>query len=151
MVLHGMHEPGGTPGGLPKFGLGLLLCAVSLYFFFDSVHVQTRGAGWLSGMMGGQTTSMGIVFVPFFLGMVALFYDAKKGWAWGLMWTGLAILVIEILSRLQFMMNVKSSHLLIMLVTFAAGAGLMLRSYRDETALQQGQQAPTKKDESQPD
>ena len=143
-----MHDPGGTPGGLPKFGLGLLLCAVSLYFFFDSVHVQARGLGWFSGMMGGgQTTSMGIVFVPFFIGMVALFYDAKKRWAWGLMWTGLAILVIEILSRLHFMMNVKSSHLLIMLVTFAAGAGLMLRSYRDESALQK----PSKKDESQSD
>lgn len=135
-----MHEPGGTPGGLPKFGLGLLLCAVSLYFFFDSVYVQTRGVGWVSGMMGGrnpglwQTTSMGLIFVPFFLGLVALFYDSKLRWAWGLTWVGLAILVIEILSRIQFMMSVKTSHLLILLVTFAAGAGLILRSYRDESA-----------------
>ena len=133
-----MHEPGGTPGGLQKFGLGLVLCAVSLYFFFDSVHVATQGAGWISGWMGrdgggGTTTSMGIVFLPFFVGIVALFYNAKKRWAWAVTWIGLAILIIEMLSRLRFLMNLKTSHLMIMLVTFAAGAGLMLRSYRDES------------------
>lgn len=137
-----MHQPGGTPGGLQKFGLGLLLCAVSLYFFFDSVHVETRGLGWFSGLLGRggttwQTTSMGILFVPFFIGLVALFYDAKQRWAWALTWIGLAILVIEILSRIHFLMSVKTSHLIIMLVTFAAGAGLMLRSYRDESLAQQ--------------
>ena len=146
MVALWMHEPGGTPGGLQKFGLGLVLSAVSLYFFFDSVHVDTRGVGWISGWMGGAnagTTSMGIVFVPFFIGIVALFYDAKKRWGWAVTWVGLAILVVEILSRLQFLMNVKTSHLLIMIVTFAAGTGLMLRSYRDESIAPS--QAPEKK------
>ena len=142
-----MHEPGGTPGGLQKFGLGLVLCAVSLYFFFDSVHVSTHGAGWISGWMGrggggGTTTSMGIVFLPFFVGIVALFYDAKKRWAWAVTWIGLAILVVEMLSRLRFLMDMKTSHLMIMLVTFAAGAGLMLRSYRDESRL--SEKAPEK-------
>ena len=37
---------------------------------------------------------MGIVFVPFFLGLVALFYHAKLCWAWGLMWTGLFGLMV---------------------------------------------------------
>ncbi|MFT5192369.1 MAG: hypothetical protein ACI9DF_000521 [Verrucomicrobiales bacterium] len=133
-----MHDPGGTPGGLQKFGLGLLLSAVSLYFFFDSVHVATREAGLISGLMGGrfQTTSMGIIFLPFFIGIVALFTNAKMKWAWIVTWIGLAIIVIEILSRIYFLMSMKTSHLLIMIVTFAAGAGLMLRSYRDESAAQ---------------
>ena len=77
-----MHEPGGTPGGLQKFGLGLLLSALSFY------------------------------------------------------WIGLAIFVIKILSRTQFLMSIKISHPLFMLATLAAGAGLMLQSYRDESALQ---------------
>ena len=147
-----MHEPGGTPGGLQKFGLGLVLCAVSLYFFFDSVHVVSRGAGWISGWMGrggggGTTTSMGIVFLPFFVGVVALFYDAKKRWAWVVTWIGLAILIIEMLSRLRFLMDMKTSHLMIMLVTFAAGAGMMLRSYRDESlAVKKAHGETTKED-----
>lgn len=90
---------------------------------------------WLDGRRrwGRGTTSVGIVFLPFFVGIVALFYNAKKGWAWDVTRIGLAILIIEILSRLRFLMNMKTSHLMIMLVTFAASAGLMLRSYRDES------------------
>ena len=54
-------------------------------------------------------------------------------WAWGLLWIGITIIVIEILSRIRFEMTVKLSHLLIMFVAFfAAGSGLMIRSYRDE-------------------
>ncbi len=136
-----MIGPGGTEGGFGKFVLGLVLSAVSLYFFFDSVRVDTTGSGWISGGLRGgrgggrgmwETTSMGIVFLPFFIGIVTLFYDSKKKWAWTVTWIGLAIIVIEILSRIRFMMNIKTSHLMIMFVTFAAGAGLMLQSYRDE-------------------
>jgi hypothetical protein len=38
-----MLTPGGTDGGGGKFLLGLLLSAVSLYFFFDSVYLSTQG------------------------------------------------------------------------------------------------------------
>ncbi len=135
---------GGTEGGGGKFALGFVLAAVSLYFFFDSVQVSTDGAGWISGAMRGggmggygmwNSASMGIVFLPFFIGVVALFYDARKVWAWYVTWIGLAIIVIEILSRLRFLMMMKTSHLLIMLVTFAAGTGLMLRSYREDRSV----------------
>ncbi len=78
----------------------------------------------------GLTTSSGIVFVPFFLGVCALFYDAKQDWAWWLTLGGLGVIVIEIISRIQFLMTMKTSHFLLMVALFAAGAGLMLRSYR---------------------
>jgi hypothetical protein len=42
------------------------------------------------------------------------------------------MLVIEILSRIQFFFQMKTTHLLGMIVLFAAGVGLMLRSYRDD-------------------
>ena len=155
-----MLTPGGTSGGGGKFILGLLLSAVSLYFFFDSVLVSSRGGGAISGMMRGgrggggggmwNTTSMGIVFLPFFIGIIALFYDAKIKWAWGVMWIGLAIIVIEILSRIRFLIEIKSSHLLIMVVTFAAGAGLMLQSYRDDRRSAAAAEKPTEKDPEQP-
>ena len=105
-----MLSPGGTRGGEGKFFLGLLLSAVALYFFFDSVRVETPGGGWVSGALRGgrgghaglwETTSMGIVFLPFVIGLIALFYDASKKWAWVLTWVGLAIIVIEFLSRIR--------------------------------------------------
>ena len=136
--------------------LGLVLAGASLYFLFDSVQVTTRGGGWISGgirgMRGGggggggmgQTTSMGIVFMPFLIGLIALFYDASKKWAWAVTWIGLAIIVIEILSRIRFLMQMKTSHLMIMFVTFAAGAGLILQSYRDEKRKEKQQRADEK-------
>jgi hypothetical protein len=79
----------------------------------------------------GQTTSMAIIFVPFFIGVFVLFYDASKKWAYWLTGLGIAFIAIEIVSQIRFLFNVKLSHFLGMLVLFAAGAALMLRSYRE--------------------
>ena len=136
-------NPGGRPGGEVKFLIGLLLSVVGLWFFFDSVHVRSGYGGFFSGMMHGrgngggaggmgETTSMGIVLVPLFLGIVALFFNVKQTWAWVLTWIGLAIIIIEIVSRFRPFFDMKSSHALIMLVLIAGGAGLMLRGYVED-------------------
>lgn len=135
---------GGTEGGIGLWTAGFALAALSLWFLFDSVNVSTGTHGLFSGFMRSQfqgsfqTTSMGLIFVPFFLGVVALFYDAKWKWAWGLMYVGLGIISIEILSHIRFIMHMKSSHLLLLIVLFGAGVAMMLRSYketpRDKTA-----------------
>ena len=135
-------KPGGTKGGGPEFmwALGLLLAGVAAYLFFDSVNANTHGAGIVSGAMrsgghgGGRgvwhTTSMGIIFLPLFIAVVALFVDARYKWAWGLLWLGLAIIVVEILSRLRFEFHMKTSHLILLIVVFAAGVGIMIRALR---------------------
>ncbi len=133
-----MRGSGGTDGGVGKFVIGFALSALATYLFFDSVRVGTGGMGAISGMFaygqGGywQTTSLGIIFVPLFLAVVALFYDATMTWAWWLMYFGLGVIAVEILSRLQFYISMKSSHLIGMIVLFAAGVGLMIRSYADD-------------------
>jgi uncharacterized protein len=127
----GFRGAGGTEGGVRLFAVGLGLTLISLWLFLDSVQVTTAGMGWISGTFGmGLTTSSGIVFVPFFLGVCALFYDAKQDWAWWLTLSGLGVIVIEIVSRIQFLMTMKTSHFLLMVLLFGAGTGLMLRSYR---------------------
>lgn len=129
---------GGTPGGTWLFFSGLVLAAAGLWFFLSNVHVVTRDFGMLSGafsrgMLGGGMPAMstGIVFAPIFFGLVLLFYDARLKWGWALFYTGLAIIVIEILSRIQFVMDMRTSNLLLMLGMIAAGVGMMLRSFRD--------------------
>ena len=77
--------------------------------------------------------STGIVFAPIFLGLVLLFYDAKLKWGWALFYVGLALILIEILSRIRFQMGMPVSNLLLMLGMVAAGIGMMLRSLRDMT------------------
>lgn len=142
-----MRGSGGTDGGLNQFLIGFGLAALAVYLFFDSVRVVTDGGGLLSGMMRGRggggggmghTTSMGILFIPFFIGVFSLFVNARQKWAWGLTYLGIAILAIEIASRFRFYINTKLTHLLLMLVLFAAGTALMFRSYNDVAAEQSG-------------
>jgi hypothetical protein len=153
--VRGMHEElvrgaGGTPGGTWLFFSGLVLAAAGLWFFLSNVHVVTRDFGMFSGafsrgMLGGGMPAMstGVVFLPIFCGLVLLFYDARLKWGWALFYTGLAIIVIEILSRIQFLMDMRTSNLLLMLGMVAAGIGMMLRSFRDAS-----QDAPTATNDS---
>ena len=133
-----MRGSGGTEGGAGMFATGLVLAAAGVYLFFDSVMVTTGGLGWVSGMMhrggGGfwETTSMGIIFVPFFIGVIALFYNARLLWAWILTALGLVVIAVEIISRIRFRLDAKTTHLLLIIVLFAAGLGLILRSYREK-------------------
>jgi hypothetical protein len=125
---------GGTEGGIFLFVTGFLLSFVGLWFFLSNVNVSTGSLGFFSGLIsrsGFNTTSTGIVFVPMFLGVLVLFYNANLKWAWLLFYAGLGLIVIEILSRIQFLMNIKTSHLIMMLGMMAAGIGMMIRSFKD--------------------
>lgn len=159
-----MRGSGGTEGGIGMFMGGFALAAGSLWFFFDSVLITAGGRGWVTGMMHGwrqhdggggmhgwQTASMGIIFVPFLCGVFALFYDASKKWAWYLTYFGIFVLVVEILSRIQFVLNMKTSHLLLMLGTFAAGTALMFKSYSSMPELLDEEPREKMKDEKKPD
>lgn len=130
-------QPGGSEGGETLFltGGGLTLCGLGLYLLLDSVRVVSGDYGALSGMMNrrggmGETTSMGIIFVPFIIGAAVLFYDAAKKWAWWLAGAGLTIIIIEILSRIRFVLNMKTTSLLLIFLMIAAGAGCLARAYR---------------------
>ena len=136
-----MSGSGGTTGGTGQFFLGFGLSLVAVYFLLDSVRASTEMHGVVSGMMRGRgggggarmwgTASMGLIFVPFFLGVASLFYNAKMKWAWLLTWVGLGVILVEIFSRIRFHIDVKATYLLGAIAMFAAGVGLMLRSYRD--------------------
>jgi hypothetical protein len=133
-----MKGSGGTYGGLTQFTIGSFLAALATYLFLNSVYATTVHVGVLGRAMGGgrggwgETTSMGILFVPLFLALIALFYDARLKWAWWLLYIGLGILVIEIFSRIRFRLEMKVTSLLLMIVLFAAGVGLILRSYQEK-------------------
>jgi len=128
-----MIKPGGKEGGEGLFLGGLALMIAGLYFFLDSVRVSSGQFGAISGMIGRgrqgmETTSMGIVFVPFLIGVGVLFYDSSKRWAWWLSGLGLTMIVIEMMSRIRFVMEIKTSTLLLMFCLIAAGAGLVARA-----------------------
>ena len=133
-------EPGGRPGGEIKFIIGVLLTGIGIWLFFDSVRLTTGHHGLMSNFFGGrggggmgETTSMAIILVPLFIGVIALFVDVNQKWAWGLTLIGVLILSVEILSRMRPHFNVKASHAVLMLVMIAGGLGLMLRAYIEDS------------------
>ena len=132
-----MIKPGGTDGGALKFLFGLALSIIGTYLLLDSVRIQTGHTGMFSGRMGGMggTASMGVLFVPLFIGVTALFFNARMAWAWVVTWIGLAIIVIDVVSRIRPVMNMKLSYLIIMLILIAGGLGLMLKAFSENAAL----------------
>lgn len=135
-----MHlDPGGRPGGEVKFLIGAALTAVGVWLFFDSVKFTTGHMGLVSGAIargrgGGlmETTSMGIVLVPLFIGVIALFFDVRRIWGWVLVGLGLIILGIEVVSRFRPVMAIKGTHLILLILMIAGGLGLMFRAYLDD-------------------
>jgi uncharacterized protein len=133
-------EPGGRPGGEVKFLIGAILAVCGAWLFFDSVHFMTGRGGLVSNAIGGgrgeggmgETTSMGIVLVPLFTGVVALFFNVRQKWAWGLTGLGLLILGVEIVSRFRPVFSVKATHLFVMIALIGGGLGLMLRGYVED-------------------
>lgn len=86
-----------------------------------------------------ETTSMGVVLVPLFIGVVALFFDVKKTWGWALVGLGLLILGVEVVSRFRPIMAIKGTHLFILIVLMAGGLGLMLRGYVEDRKRKNGE------------
>lgn len=132
-------KPGGRPGGEIKFLIGVVMLLAGVWLFFDSVQFTTQHGGILSraiaqGRGGGlmETTSMGILLVPLFAGVVGLFFDVRKPWAWVLTGLGLLVLGVEVVSRFRPVMAIKGTHLFLLIVLMAGGVGLMLRGYVED-------------------
>ncbi len=130
---------GGTEGGAGMFGLGVVMAVAAVYIFFDSIRVSTGHAGVITGCWARAKVDSSkqrrweSSSSRFFAGVFSLFVDARRKWAWILTYAGIALLAIEVLSRVRFMIDTKLTHFLVMLVLFAAGCAFMFRSYRDKS------------------
>ena len=132
-----MRGSGGTEGGLEKFAIGFCLSALATYLFFDSVKVTSAGYGLIRAvrlrprrLLGNHLDGHHLRALLPRRGGPLLRCQTVVGLA--ATYLGIGVIAIEILSRIQFLFQMKSTHLLGMIVLFAAGVGLMLRSYRDE-------------------
>src|SRR5262249_19994529 len=122
-----IRNPGGTPGGMPQFALGLIMSVVGGYLLLQQVSVH--GGYWYFGWLGGYGTSFGMTLVPLLLGIGILFYDGRS--MVGRLLTGLGALVIlaGIIANLQIHFRSASLFdLLVMLVLLVGGIGLMMRA-----------------------
>lgn len=118
-------EPGGTPGGILMFLFGLALSIAGGYLLMNQVHVTSGFWNWWG------TNTFGLTLIPLVIGIGLLFFNGKSLIGWLLAGGGAVIIFAGVLSNLQiYFQNTSLFNLLVMLVMFAAGLGLMARAFK---------------------
>jgi hypothetical protein len=118
-------EPGGTPGGLGTFLVGLALTIAGSYLIMAQVQVTSSYWQWWG------TNTFGFTLIPLIIGIALLFFDGKSIPGWLLTGAGAVIILAGIITNLQVHFRQTSLfNTIVMLVLFAGGLGLMARSFK---------------------
>jgi uncharacterized protein len=127
-----MIGAGGTPGGIPKFLLGIALFIVGMYLLLKNIYVQYN-FGFSSQLYrwGGISVNSGMLLLPFMLGLGMIFYNSKKNTGWILAVGSISLLMIGIITSINFTLaGMSALDILIILTCIAGGLGLFLSSLR---------------------
>jgi hypothetical protein len=117
--------PGGTPGGLGTFLLGLVLAVIGGYLIMNQVQVTSAYWRW----WGNNT--FGLTLIPLIIGIALLFYNARSIAGWLLAGLGIVIIFAGIIANLGIYFRQTSLfNVILMLALFASGLGLMARALK---------------------
>jgi hypothetical protein len=118
-------SPGGTSGGLGTFLFGFVLAVAGGYLIMNQVQVTSGYWSWWG------TNTFGLTLIPLVIGLGLLFFDGRSIAGWVLAGIGVVVIFMGILVNLQIYFRTTSLFsLIVMLVLFAAGLGLMARSLK---------------------
>jgi len=115
-----MKGAGGTQGGIGQFFIGLAMMCAGFYLLFNAIQVSSSfGLGYglyrMNAFGQGLSITTGMVMLPFILGIVMVFFDAKTKLGW--------LLTLGSLVASAF-------DLIVILVLAFGGLGLFLRSLK---------------------
>jgi len=120
-----LRGPGGTPGGLGEFLIGLAMAVAGGYLL--TTHVAVTSGSWT---IGGYS-AFGMSLVPFIFGVAILFFNGRSILGWLLLFGGVVIILTGIIMNLQiYFRSANLFELIIMLVLLFGGLGLLARSFR---------------------
>jgi hypothetical protein len=120
-----LRSPGGTPGGLGTFLIGLAMAVAGGYLI--TTHVTVTSGSWT---VWGHS-AFGLSLVPFIFGVAILFFNGRSILGWLLLFTGVVIILTGIIMNLQiYFQSTNLYELIIMLVLLFGGIGLLARSFR---------------------
>lgn len=126
---------GGSEGGLGRFFIGLIMLISGFYLLLNNIHVGSYG-GFGGGFgrslsFGGRTITSGFVMIPFIFGIGMIFYNAKNYFGWFLAIASIIMLMVGVITNINFHFNNLSAFdLIIILILFIGGAGLFLSSLK---------------------
>ncbi len=128
---------GGTSGGVGNFIIGFVMMCGGGYMLLQSITVNTRfGFGSslynIGGMGGGFNITGGTIMLPFVIGVGIIFYNSRNYIGWLLAAGSLVALIFGVISNIQFSMQRMSAFdLIVILVLFVGGIGMLIRSLKD--------------------
>lgn len=118
-----LKNPGGTPGGIIEFFVGLAMTISGGYLLVSRVIVTSGYWNW-----GGYNT-FGLSLIPLIIGIALVFFNGKSIIGWLLIFASVIIIGSGILMNLQIYFQPTSLfNTIIMIVLFAGGIGLLARS-----------------------
>ncbi len=120
-----VRGPGGTPGGLGEFLLGLGLVIGGGYLVLNQVTVS--GGTW--NFYGYN--AFGLSLIPLLIGIGILFFDGKSMIGWLLTGAGALIIILGVMTNLQIFFRPTSLfNTILIFALLAGGIGLVARSLR---------------------
>ena len=120
-----VRGPGGTPGGLGEFLVGLGLVIGGGYLVLNQVTVS--GGTW--NFYGYN--AFGLSLIPLLLGIRILFFNGKSVLGWLLTGAGTLIIVLGVITNIQIFFRPTSLFNTILIFgLLAGGIGLVARSLR---------------------
>jgi hypothetical protein len=120
-----LRNPGGTPGGLGEFLIGLAMAVAGGYML--TTHVTVTSGYWT---VWGYN-AFGVSLVPFIFGVALLFFNGRSVLGWLLLFAGVVIILTGIIMNLQiYFQHASLFELIVMLVLLFGGLGLLARSFR---------------------
>jgi hypothetical protein len=123
---------GGSSGGIGNFFIGLIMLIGGGYLLLDAIHIYNSfSMGTRMYSVGGMGVTSGFVLIPMMFGIGIMFYNSKNPVGWLLFVGSLVALIFGVITNIQFSFQQMSLfELLVILVLFVGGLGLMLSSLR---------------------
>jgi hypothetical protein len=128
-----VNGAGGTSGGTVRFVMGIALFVAGLYLLLKNIYVQNSfGFGNAMFGLGGFNITSGMLLIPFFIGIVLLFFNYKNIIGWVLAISAVGLLIVGVITSIHFTLaGMSAFDILMILVMVAGGLGLFLSSFRN--------------------
>ena len=121
-----IKNPGGTPGGVWEFLIGLAMAASGAYMLTSRVHVTT---GYWN--FWGYQGSFGLTLVPLLAGIGLLFFNGRSRIGWLLTWVGMFLVLAGLILNMNvYMVRTSLFETIMVLGLLFGGIGLVARGLR---------------------
>lgn len=121
-----IKNPGGTPGGVWEFLIGLAMAASGAYMLTSRVQVTT---GYWN--FWGYQGSFGLTLIPLLAGIGILFFNGRSRIGWLLTWVGTFVVLAGLILNMNvYMVRTSLFETIMVLGLLFGGIGLVARGLR---------------------